>query len=224
MRNLQKSIVAGDIVFMSPKRKAYQSGLKNGLVALKYFGTKNCYQFAHIDGGQSFVKNLTLLQNIMLESDTQTLCFDQKELIQEKLHMRPSLKSLFFQIKNLEQLPQECSKEELVLASIVKAFLRNCPMIILDEVEETLSHFQIKLLKKAILLKNEKENTNFLILSNNLDLWSDLTDKVIIRKNDGTFQCMETVKRQEKKQIPPKKDEVLVFNNIEIAADLKKIG
>lgn len=224
MRNLQKSIGTGDIVFMSPKRKAYQSGLKNGLIALKYFDAKSCYQFAHIDGGQSFVKNLDLLQNIMLESDTQTICFDQKEVIQEKLHMRPALKSLFFQIKGLEKRPQECSKEELVLASIVKAFLRTCPMIILDEVEETLSHFQIKLLKKAILLKNEKENTNFLILSNNLDLWSDLTDKVIIRKNDGTFQCMDAIKKQEPKQIPAQKDEVLVFNNLEIVADLKKIG
>lgn len=224
MKNQAKKIVAGDIIFMSPKQKAYQSGLKNGLVALRYLGMKAYYQFAHVDEGQNFVKNLSLLQNIMLESDTQTLCYDQEQIIQERLHMRPALKSLFFQIKNLNDLPSEAKKEELILASIVKSFLRNCPMIILDGIDEHLSHFQLKLLKKAILLKNEKENTSFLILSKNLDLWTELSDKIIIRKNDGTFQCMETTKKVEKPPVQHKKDEVLVFNNVELQYELKKIG
>ncbi|MDD0852741.1 hypothetical protein HBN50_06515 [Halobacteriovorax sp. GB3] len=189
-----------DIVLFVPKKRETQY-LNEAMRALKSLRVKNYFVFAHIGSQQSFIQNMDLLSQITLETNNNVLNQKNETMLEDlavRLETRPALKSLFHAIGPVQKKVSECSSKELLIASMVKGLLSEAPLVIVECIDEHADPFLKALFKKAILEKNEKDKTNFLILTHDAHYWSELCDKSITYNEDLSYSLNNLEERKTK--------------------------
>jgi hypothetical protein len=175
---------------MMEGKKTSQFAITDFLAYLKFIRHPDANKFSFVGSDANFIKDLTLIQNILLDYSSPSLTEEKEAHFKNLMKWQPNfhMEALFSNITSINELPFKASLEELKLASLIKAFLSDRPFLFLENPEKHLSEKSLMQFKEA--LKYQVENypeKNIFIKSETDSIWSSLITKTVYRNFDYSF-------------------------------------
>lgn len=194
-----------DILFFDiNKTKHRRSGsfLKSFIQFLQFSGEKAPLKFSFVSKRPSLVENLSIKENILLDSLQNSLADSKEDLLTKYIDNsgNEALIKLFHSVGDLSKLPCSLNDESRKIIGIIKAIIQGSPYILMEEPEQFLTAETKKLVEQAIIFESKKKSHNFLIASGKYQLWQEIVNKSVYKLENGGFE-IKTIYKDENKKI-----------------------
>lgn len=157
--------------------------LKNFLHFLHSYGIKRPIRFAYVEGNAPLLNNLTLRENIYLDSLPHSLT--QSKDFQLKSHLEKMgneyLLKLFHKIGSLDCYPTEVDQQTRKIAALIKALMQNPDYLLLEKPEHDLDQEHLLLFVKAMEFQTIGQGLVVLISSPQEKFWQQHISKTVTR-------------------------------------------
>ena len=202
----------GIFLFKVSRKNKDHCQLKDFINFLNFMKVKRPIKFAYVDTNATLLKDLTLKENIFLESIPNSLAnskeFQLKEFFKKKDNKH--LAKLFERIDNLDSLSSEASAEIKKLTSIIKGFIQDVDYLFFESPERHLSNENLKIFIRALKYHIHGQNKIALINSPVEELWLPFCSSKVVCNQKKEFLVL-----------PCKKNNFKSLMNSEISIDLK---
>jgi len=184
-------------LFHSSTRGDHNCKLKNFLSFLKCSGIKKPIRFAYVHSEGPLLSNLSLKDNILLDSIPNSLSETKEFQLKSFLKNTGNnyLISLFNKLEFIEELPGHVDNQERKITALIKALLQESDFILLDSPEKYLSNINFKIFKNALLYLYYKNNKTILIATNEEKNWVDIASIIVKRDCDKKFYTTSIAKQ-----------------------------
>lgn len=191
MRNI-KSIAPKQIFLFddSYTENRFNNSLKEFIYYLRFNNIKGVIDFTYASHSDSIHPQLSIKDNFLLDSVPTSLIKEKEDNLQYNIDMLDNevLVELIASLQPLDRISQELTREEIKVASIVKALLAKTRYIFLEEPDSDLSLSMLKKVKEC--LKHEVIDNGrvvFLKAGNN-DAWLDIATDIITRNKSREYE------------------------------------
>ena len=185
-----KTIKQKDIVFF---RTEYDRDdncrLRDFLNFLKYMKVKRPIKFAHVDKDATLIRNLSLKDNIFLESIPNSLASSKDVQLREFFKKKDSLylNKLFEKIDQSEKKTEGMNQETRKLTALIKGFIQEVDYLFFESPEKHLSDENLKIFINALNYHSCRWNRISFIKSPLKDLWHQICSVEVLFKNDRGY-------------------------------------
>jgi len=179
-------MINGQIYFHKVKKDDEQKcHLKELMILLKALKLKSPYNFAYTPPMGELIPNLTLQENILIESPLHQRVTGRSRSLTELLQGvdNPHISALSELIVYPNLLPTRSDLTTIKLASVVKALLSGKELILLDGPEVNLDNAIIERIKMALIYAHNATGQSHLICSSDELTWSPFVHKMIVVDN-----------------------------------------
>ncbi len=175
--------------------------LKDFLYFLKFEGQKGIIDFSYSWEKDSLHSNLTIKENLLLDSIPTSLIRDNENNLKEffKTLENPYLIKLFEALGNLNDKVANLSIERLKLTSLIKAMVSKSEFVFLVEPESFDSYETIATLKQCILFEVDTHQRKFMIKPSQKETWLDITTHLITKDEKHSY-IKKTIESTKSKQ------------------------
>ena len=163
-----------EIIFFENDQKKSHGTLKRFLTFLKVKRVPGPIRFAFIDELGPLIPNLSLRENISLDSIPSTVSSDKEFSLEDYLERRGNepLTKLYNNIKLVEDFPSEVDSQTLKIASLIKGLLQDGQYLFLENPERFLDKENLKLFTEALLLQLKQKKQTLLLKSSSPAIWA----------------------------------------------------
>ena len=185
------------ILFKQDQMWKQISTLKIFINFLKYSKQKKPFRFSFVDKEGLLLNNLTLRENILLDSISNSLTSSKESQLKNKLKSLDNeyLNSLFLKLDFLDELPTKVDSQTCKIAALIKSMIQNTDYIFLNEPDHHLDSRKVKLLQRALLLHTKNNNQTIFISSGQQERWVKHATKIVTRGPLGEFIITPPVKK-----------------------------
>lgn len=178
-----------DIFYFPTLKKVGQGQLKNFIHFLNFFGIKKPIRFAYIEEEGSLLNNLSLRENIYLDSIPSSVSAAKGFSLEEELSKtgNEALLELFSKITLLDELPQNVDEQSRKLTSLIKGLLKESDFLFLESPEKNLHFENLNLFKKALEFQTSTQGQTILIASPDELTWESFINKKVSRGPSKEF-------------------------------------
>jgi len=189
--NFSKNIQIGEILLMDPSQEdLLPNKLKRFTQFLKTENAPNYSKFSFVNQEGSLIGHLTLIQNLLLESNNKSILLKNKfsldQYIRNKLK-NPYLIELLKEISHFDCFPNEASPEGRKITALMQGLLKNGPYLFLDSPEKYLDYNNLFLFIQALKISIKDNGLIVIISSPKQDFWKKYAQKQIIKRGTGHF-------------------------------------
>lgn len=172
------------------------SKLNEFLAFLKTYKINTPYKFSFVSREAGLIPEMTLNQNILIDFCPNSLTESKEIQFQEFLKTQPNrpLENLYQSILLPHEYPLAANAQMKKVCSLIKAFLTEGQLILLEEPEIDLDQKTLDLFISALKIHLRSHPVNIFIYSKNLPLWLPHSHKTVERKDDYNFLISPTVK------------------------------
>ncbi len=170
-----------EIIYFESREQKSHATLKRFLTYLKVQKVPGPIRFAFIDEKGPLIPNLSLRDNISLESIPSTVSSDKEFTLEDYLERRgnDALTKLYKNIKLVEDFPSEVDSQTLKIASLIKGLLQDGQYLFLENPERFLDKENLKLFTNALLHQLSERKQTLLLKSSTPSVWSPYITKWI---------------------------------------------
>lgn len=163
------------------QRARSQSTLKQFLTFLKMQRIRGPIRFAFIDENGPLIPNLSLRDNISLDSIPSTVSSTKEFTLEDYLERlgNESLGKLYRNIKLVEDLPAQVDSQTNKIAALIKGLLQQGDYLFLENPERFLDKGNLKLFTQALLTQLAAEGITLLLKSDSPHLWQPYITKTV---------------------------------------------
>lgn len=163
-----------EIIFFEKSEKKSHATLKRFLTFLKVKKVPIPIRFAFIDEKGPLIPNLSLRENISLDSIPSTVSSDKEFTLEDYLERRGNhaLTKLYKNIKLVEDFPGEVDSQTLKIAALIKGLLQDGQYLFLENPERFLDKENLKLFTSALLHQLSERKQTLLLKSTTPSVWS----------------------------------------------------
>jgi len=207
------------LLFKNDENRYGHSQLKNFLSFLSSNGVKRPYKFAYIESEGPLISNMSLRENIHLDSVPLSLS-NTKEMELKNLMDKignEDLLNLFSKIENLEVKVSDVSDQARKLAALIKGLIQEADFLFLETPEKHLSDDQLRLFVNALNHQVQKNGQMAFISSPAVLFWQGKVSKIITRGPKKEFLVTPVVKHVGTSLVGP---ETATASPETVAADL----
>jgi len=200
-----KNLNPTDFILFVPENESVknQSHLKTFINVLNYFKMKKPFKFSYIDTQGQLILDLSLRENILLDSTDHALLDDKDTKWKDLLlkHENKALVELVNSIDNLEVTAKNATAQELKVASLVKALLNRNDYLFLESPENFLTTAQLKTFKTALQHFNKANSSIVFIHSSQQQVWKNIINKQLLFSKNQRFILRPVVQYHLKEQL-----------------------
>ena len=182
-----KTIKEKDIVlFRTEYDQEDNCRLRDFLNFLKYMKVKRPIKFAHVDKDATLIRNLSLKDNIFLESIPNSLASSKDVQLREFFEKKDNLylNRLFDRIDKSEKKSEEANQEIRKLTALIKGFIQEVDYLFFESPEKHLSDENLKIFINALRYHSCRWNRISFIKSPLKDFWYQICSVEVVFKND----------------------------------------
>jgi hypothetical protein len=163
-----------EIIFFDSSEQRSHATLKRFLTYLKVKKVPGPIRFAFIDEKGPLIPNLSLRDNISLDSIPSTVSSDKEFTLEDYLDRRgnDALTKLYNNIKLVEDFPGQVDSQTLKIAALIKGLLQDGQYLFLENPERFLDQENLKLFINALLHQLSEKRQTLLIKSTSPSIWS----------------------------------------------------
>ena len=178
IRILMKPLWTGSrpeiIFFEANSEQKSHATLKRFLTFLKVKKVATPIRFAFIDEKGPLIPNLSLRDNISLDSIPSTVSSDREFSLEDYLERRgnEALTKLYNNIKLVEDYPNAVDSQTLKIAALIKGLLQDGKYLFLENPERYLDKENLKLFTHALLHQLSEKKQTLLLKSSTPTHWS----------------------------------------------------
>lgn len=169
------------------------SKLGEFLSFLKYYKAQMPYKFAFVSEKASLIPELSLIQNILIDFNPNSLTESKEVQFHDflKAQKNKSFEELYNKINLPHELPIQSNSQMNKVASLIKALLNEGQFLFLEEPENYLEEETLNLFSDALKSQLEEKGVNVFIYSKNIDFWKPHAHKSVSRNTDYSFKVEE---------------------------------
>ncbi len=162
------------IFFENNSEQKSQATLKRFLTYLKVKKVPGPIRFAFIDEKGPLIPNLSLRDNISLDSIPSTVSSDKEFTLEDYLERRgnDALTKLYNNIKLVEDYPSAVDSQTLKIAALIKGLLQDGKYLFLENPERFLDKENLRLFTHALLHQLSERKQILLLKSTTPSVWS----------------------------------------------------
>ncbi|MCP4912939.1 MAG: hypothetical protein GY909_07460 [Oligoflexia bacterium] len=196
-----------------------RSLLKDFIHFLHTQGVKRPLKFSYIDSDATLLEQLTLRENIYLDSIPSSLS-DTKEFQLNNFLKRSGnghLIDLFQNITLLDELPHQVDQQTKKLAALTKGLLRPSKFLLLECPEKYLNKKNLEIFTNALQYQIVTTGQIVLIATDYTEYWETMANKLVSRNMENQFKIERVkAKTQEYKDSEQRdQDGHLIFVNFD---------
>ncbi len=184
------------LLFKNEENRYGHSQLKNFLSFLSSNGVKRPYRFAYIESEGPLISNMSLRENIHLDSVPLSLS-NTKEMELKNLLSKignDDLLNLFAKIDDLEKKVSEVSDQTRKLAALIKGLIQEADFLFLESPEKHLSDDHLRLFVNALNYQVLHNGQMVFISSPATLFWQGKVNKIITRGPKKEFLLTPVVR------------------------------
>jgi ABC-type sugar transport system ATPase subunit len=194
----------GDIVYFSHREFLNNQALPCLSSFVNYMNLiykKKTLNFSYASKDGSLIKNISLINNMLLEVETNPFVKIDENYLYNILIKKENdpLLLLYRRIKKPMSRPSSISKEVYKLTSLIRAIIKDSDILFLDSPEEHLSQKAIALLKNAIYVEAKRNKKIVFIKTDKQPIWYSIMNKTLI-KNEMNKYFMQLIEIESKKE------------------------
>jgi ABC-type lipoprotein export system ATPase subunit len=177
------------IFFRSDPSKYTSSQLKNFIHFLNSNGIKRPYKFSNIEGEGALIPNLSIRENIHLDSVPNQLS-TSKDIHLSKLLEKTGnshLLEMFNFIPELDNYPEKVNEQVKKLASLIKGMIQEADYLFLEKPEMYLEEKHLDLFLKAIHYQAKSLGQIVFVHSQDEKFWRSHISKIVTRGDKNEF-------------------------------------
>lgn len=149
--------------------------------------------FSYASREGSLIKTVSLINNMLLEVETNPFdTIDEKYLIKvlERKQNDPLI-LLYRMLESPLKKPTSIKKETFKLTSLIRAIIKDSPIIFFEDPEYNLSEKALALLKNAIFVEAKKNQKSIFIKTDKIQYWQNIVDKILIKNEMNKYHIYE---------------------------------
>ena len=187
---MAKCFENNDILLFQFDKLKQNCRLKHFLHFLNSQGIKRPLRFAYVEANAPLISNLSLRENIYLESIpnllSETKDFQMLSFLQNSSNQH--LIDFYNRIPLLNELPENVDTQTRKMAALFKALLQHSDYLLLESPERYLDDMTLKLFTNALRFQVASRAQTVLINSENPQFWFSYASKVVQIQSVGTYQ------------------------------------
>jgi ABC-type multidrug transport system ATPase subunit len=192
-----RSLSKMDILFFLKTQELVSSSrqLKDFIHFLKLMGPGESLCFSYVDQDGPLLNNLTLRENIYLDSIPSGLSKTKEYQLQDFLRRTGNghLIDLYSKVQLLDEYPDKVDAQTKKLAALTKGLLQKADYLLLDSPEKYLGEENTKLFIKALEFQVSNSGQIVLISSENTAFWEPLSTKKVLRTDNKKFAIVPMI-------------------------------
>lgn len=193
----KNQIKRSDILLFKNEENRYgHSQLKNFLSFLSSNGVKRPYKFAYIESEGPLISNMSLRENIHLDSVPLSLSTTKEMELKNLLSKigNDDLLELFAKIDNLEIKVSEVSDQTRKMAALIKGLIQEADFLFLESPEKHLTDEGLRLFVNALNYQVQENGQMVFISSPATLFWQGKVSKIITRGPKKEFLITPVIK------------------------------
>lgn len=190
-------ITKGDIlIFETENQKHNQSQLKDFIYFLKYCGRRGAIKFNHVEEKATLLQNLTLKENILLDSGIKNI--EDKDLVPLLADRGMIYLSLMAKkLENVNLYPNQVDIETKKITALIKVLFSSSDYLFLERPEKYLSKSTQDLFISALFQSLTQKGQILLLTSSQRNMWLQHVTKVVTRSKNGHFSLDAVLSQKE---------------------------
>jgi|GEM_PF-6975016 hypothetical protein len=218
-----QALKQGDVIYFESNESLQSCFISEIIRVLNYYKIPKPIRFSYVPPSGLLLKELTLKENILLESIPTSLCISHSKEFQLKNYLQKTGNIHLIRIFNLisdylekkvEEIPEEITK----LGLFVKVIIKEAPILILDDPEKHLSPGSFRLVESTIKHHIAEKPSMLIINSPNNQLFAPYINKILSKQTNEykikTIQQSVLRKSNEYSLIENSDEGVLIFKNL----------
>ncbi len=193
------------ILFKKTKEDKELCKLKDFIRFLKFTGNKIPHRFSFVESHGQLLNNLTLRENIILESIPTTLSSKNNE-IQLANHIKRTgnvyLMRLFNKLSLLDVYPNKIDDQSRKIVALIQGLLKKSDFLLFQFPEKHLQSDVVDLFIQALNFQRSSTNQTIIVHSNHEDIWLPYANK-IVQKNGYSFDVENIATDNTKEKLLP---------------------
>ncbi len=178
-----------DILLFKFENASKGCRLKHFLHFLNSQGTRRPIRFAYIEAEGPLISNLSLRENIYLDSIPNSLSetkdFQMRSFLQRSSNHH--LIDFYNRIPLLDELPRDVDTQTKKMAALFKGLLQKADYLFLESPERYLDDQSLKVFTNALRFQAASRNQTVLLDSENPKLWTPYANKVVLQSTNGIY-------------------------------------
>lgn len=164
--------------------------LKHFLHFLNVQGTRRPIRFAYIEAEGPLISNLSLRENIYLDSIPNSLSetkdFQMRSFLQRSSNHH--LIDFYNRIPLLDELPGAVDAQTRKMAALFKGLLQSADYLFLESPERYLDDETLAVFTNALRFQTASRSQTVLLDSQNPQFWTPLANKVVLQNINGGYE------------------------------------
>lgn len=191
MRNI-RSITRKEIFLFDDNNKNhhFNNSLKEFIYYLRFNNIKGVIDFTYSSHSDSIHPQLSIKDNFLLDSIPTSLIKEKEDNLKHNIELlnNETLVELIKFLYPLDRISQDLTREEIKIASVVKALMAHTKYIFLEKPDKDLSLEMLNKVKDC--LKHEVINNNRIVFlkADNNDSWLDIATDIISRNESKEYE------------------------------------
>ncbi|TNF27660.1 MAG: hypothetical protein EP319_10900 [Deltaproteobacteria bacterium] len=184
------------LLFKNEENRYGHSQLKNFLSFLSSNGVKRPYKFAYIESEGPLISNMSLRENIHLDSVPLSLSTTKEMELKNLLSKigNNDLLELFAKIDNLEIKVSEVCDQTRKMAALIKGLIQEADFLFLEAPEKHLTEENLRLFVNALNYQVQENGQMVFISSPATLFWQGKVSKIITRGPKKEFLITPVIK------------------------------
>lgn len=191
-----------DILLFKFEQASKGCRLKHFLHFLNSQGTRRPIRFAYIEAEGPLITNLSLRENIYLDSIPNSLSetkdFQMRSFLQRSSNHH--LIDFYNRIPLLDELPGDVDSQTRKMAALFKGLLQSADYLFLESPERYLDDESLKVFTNALRFQAASRSQTVLLDSTNPQLWSPYANKVVLQNSNGAYDVEPVLSGKVKKK------------------------
>ncbi|PIP96520.1 MAG: hypothetical protein COW00_10165 [Bdellovibrio sp. CG12_big_fil_rev_8_21_14_0_65_39_13] len=185
----ETKIQRSDILFFDSKHYTGMTELKVFLHFLNAMNVQRPFRFSFVESQALMLPQLTLKQNIMLDSMPNSFHDKNTDLLENLITQKsnPFILEIYKSLSCLDCKPNEVDQEHLKLAGLLKGLISEGDYLLLSQPEKYLSEEKLKMVIRAINLECHSQNKIAFISSPTGNTWLPHITKQVIKNDKAEF-------------------------------------
>ncbi len=178
-----------DILLFNFEHKTRGCRLKHFLHFLNSQGTRRPIRFAYIEAEGPLIGNLSLRENIYLDSIPNSLSetkdFQMRSFLQRSSNQH--LIDFYNRIPLLDELPGKVDAQTRKMAALFKGLLQSADFLFLESPERYLDNESLEVFTNALRFQTAGREQTVLIDSENPQFWLPHANKTVLHQTTGVY-------------------------------------
>lgn len=192
----------------------FNNSLKEFIYYLRYNKVKGVIDFTYASHSDSIHPQLSIKDNFLLDSVPTSLIKEKEDNLKHNIEMldNDTLVELIEFLQPLDRICQDLTREEIKIASIVKALLAKTQYIFLEKPDKDLSLFMLNKVKQC--LSHEVINNHRIVFlkADNNDSWLDLATDIVTRNEKREYEKNKNMLCEIEESVPVKEEFIPTYS------------